>query len=113
MADREYILKKQEITDALQEINENIGMVQQEPWARTLSDEDFLAQASSFILNQKMQSREYIYFTSLAESTDPATLKAFFQSILDSVTLREGRVETIVFRNGLAHKFVYKEGAGD
>ena len=113
MADQEYILKKQEITDALQEINESIGMVQQEPWARTLSDEDFLIQASSFILNQKMQTREYIYFTSLAESTDPETLKAFFQSILDSVTLRAGRVETIVFRNGLAHRFVYREGGGE
>ena len=76
MADREYIVRKQEITDALQEVNEAIGMVQQEPWARSLSDEDFLAQASAFVLTQKMQDREYIYFTKLAETTDAEVIKA-------------------------------------
>lgn len=111
ISDREYIVRKQEITDALQEINENIGMVQQEPWAKTLSDEDFLAHASSFVFSRKMHDKEYIYFSNLAEQTDPAVIKAFFQSVIDSVTIRRGRVETIVFRNGLAHKFILKEEA--
>lgn len=105
--DREYIVRKQEITDALQEINENIGMVQQEPWAKTLSDEDFLRQASTFILNRKMQDKEYIYFKNLAENTDPEILKNFFLSVIDSITMRNGLPETIVFRNGLAHTFLY------
>ncbi|MCC8157501.1 MAG: recombinase family protein [Oscillospiraceae bacterium] len=113
MSDREYIVRKQEITDELQEINEAIGMVSQEPWARTLSDEDFLMQASSFILNQQLQDKSYIYFERLAENTDPEILKAFFNSVLDSVTLRNGRIETVVFKNGLSHTFTYKKDAGE
>lgn len=107
MSDREYIVRKQSITDALAEVNEAIGLTQQEPWATSLSDEDFLAAASSFILTAKMQDRKYIYFTALAEETDPAVVKSFFRSILDSVYIRAGKVETIIFRNGLVHKFAY------
>ncbi len=107
ISDREYIVRKQEITDALQEINESIGMVQQEPWAKSLSDEDFLTQASIFILNQKLQDRDYIYFQNLAESTEPEVLKAFFLSIIDSIVMLHGNVKTIVFRNGLSHTFEY------
>ena len=113
ISDREYIVRKQEITDALQEINENIGMVQQEPWAKTLSDEDFLRQASIFILNRKMQDKEYIYFKNLAENTDPEVLKNFFLSIIDSITMRNGRPETVVFRNGLAHTFLYNDNKAE
>ena len=107
MSDREYIVRKQLITDALAEVNEAIGLTQQEPWATSLSDEDFLAAASSFILTAKMQDRKYIYFAALAEETDPAVVKSFFRSLLDSVYIRAGRVETIIFRNGLVHKFAY------
>lgn len=113
ISDREYIVRKQEITDALQEINENIGMVQQEPWAKTLSDEDFLTQASTFILNRKMQDKEYIYFKNLAENTDAEVLKNFFLSIIDSITMRNGRPETVVFRNGLAHTFLYNDNEAE
>lgn len=109
MSDREYIIRKQAITDALAEVNEAIGLTQQEPWATSLSDEDFLAAASSFILTAKMQDRKYIYFTALAEETDPAVIKSFFQSVIDSVYIRTGRVETIIFRNGLVHKFAYND----
>ena len=109
MSDREYIVRKQSITDALAEVNEAIGLTQQEPWATSLSDEDFLAAASSFILTAKMQDRKYIYFTALAEETDPAVVKSFFRSILDSVYIRAGKVETIIFRNGLVHKFAYND----
>ena len=76
---------------------------------QSMSDEDFLRQASTFIITQKLSDRQYIYFESLAESTDPEILKNFFASILDSVILKDGKVETVVFRNGLTHTFTYKD----
>lgn len=108
MPDQEYYLKKQEITDALQEINEAIGLMSQESWAHSMSDEDFLRQASTFIITQKLADREYIFFEALAGTTDPEILKNFFTSILDSVIMCDGRVGTIVFRNGLSHTFTYR-----
>ena len=108
MSEREYVIQKQEITDTLQEINEAIGLVSRESWSRSLSDDDFIMQASSFILNQQLQNREYIYFERLAGDIAPETIKDFFLSIIDSIILRGGRCETIVFRNGLSHTFIYK-----
>ena len=109
ISEREYYVRKQEITDALAEINEAIGLMSQESWMQSMSDEDFLRQASTFIITQKLSDRQYIYFESLAESTDPEILKNFFASILDSVILKDGKVETVVFRNGLTHTFTYKD----
>ena len=109
MSEREYLLKKQQIVDQLQEINEAIGMMSQEPWMRTMEDDEFIRQASTFILTQELADKQYIYYTRLAESLDPEVLKSFFVSILDSVILRNGKPETIVFRNGLSHTFTYKE----
>mgnify|MGYP004455437723 CR=1 FL=1 len=109
MSEREYVIRKQQITDQLQEINEAIGLTSQEPWMRTMDDDEFIMQASSFILTQKLSGKSYVYYTALAETLDPEILKNFFASILDSVILRDGRVENIVFRNGLSHTFTYKE----
>ena len=85
ISEREYLVRKQQITDRLQEINEAIGMMSQEPWMRTMNDEEFIRQASSFILTQKLADKQYIYYESLAESLDPEILKNFFVSILDSI----------------------------
>ena len=109
ISEREYLIRKQQITDRLQEINEAIGMMSQEPWMRTMNDEEFIRQASSFILTQKLADTQYLYYENLAESLDPEILKNFFVSILDSIILRDGRPETVVFRNGLSHTFTYKD----
>lgn len=108
MSDKEYLVKKNDLMTDLKELDKSIGLLTSESWAQSLSDDDFLEQASSFIISQRLQEREYIYFQGLAESTDPAVLRAFFVSIIDSVRMRNGLVETLTFKNGISHKFTYK-----
>lgn len=108
MSDKEYLVKKNDLMTDLRELDKSIGLLTSESWAQSLSDDDFLEQASSFIISQRLQEREYIYFQGLAESTDPAVLRAFFVSIIDSVRMRNGVVETLTFKNGISHTFTYK-----
>lgn len=108
MSDKEYLVKKNDLMTDLKELDKSIGLLASESWAQSLSDDDFLEQASSFIISQRLQEREYIYFQGLAESTDPAVLRAFFVSIIDSVRMRNGLVETLTFKNGISHTFTYK-----
>ena len=108
MSDKEYLVKKNDLMTDLKELDKSIGLLTSESWAQALSDDDFLEQASSFIISQRLQEREYIYFQGLAESTDPAVLRAFFVSIIDSVRMRNGVVETLTFKNGISHTFTYK-----
>lgn len=112
LSDQEYARQRRVIMDSLMELNEAIGMIQQDPFEKALSDHDFILKASTFIFNQKMQDKKYIYYKTLAENTDPQILKDFFRSIIDSVSLRGKNVERIVFRNGLVHTFIYKKKAG-
>ena len=109
ISEREYLLRKQQITDRIQEINETLEAIAKENRKQSIDDEEFIKQASSFILNQKLSGRQYVCYEYLAESIDPETLKAFFSSIVNSIIMREGRIETVVFRNGLSQTFVYKE----
>ena len=108
MSDKEYLVKKNDLMTDLKELDKSIGLLTSESWAQSLSDDDFLEQASSFIISQRLKEREYIYFQGLAESTDPAVLRAFFVSIIDSVRMRNGVVETLTFKNGISHTFTYK-----
>lgn len=108
MSDKEYLVKKNDLMTDLKELDKSIGLLTSESWSQSLSDDDFLEQASSFIISQRLQEREYIYFQGLAESTDPAVLRAFFVSIIDSVRMRNGVVETLTFKNGISHTFTYK-----
>lgn len=108
MSDKEYLVKKNDLMTDLKELDKSIGLLTSESWAQSLSDDDFLEQASSFIISQRLQEREYIYFQGLAESTDPAVLRAFFVSIIDSIRMRNGLVETLTFKNGISHTFTYK-----
>lgn len=110
MSEREYIIQKQQITDSLQEIDEAIGMITQEqPWMQTMDDTDFMEQASTFILNDQISKKQYIYFQDFVEPLDPKVVKRFFVSIIEKITLKEGRVQTIVFRNGITHTFTWKD----
>lgn len=113
MSEREYIVHKQQITDKLDEINNAIGMMSQEPWMHTMGDSEFIQQASSFILNQKLHDRQYVYFTSLAESVDAEILKVFFGSIIDSIVITSGKIQRVTFRNGISHTFTYKNKPED
>lgn len=62
--------------------------------------------------------REYKYLVSVIEDIRtyiqnyiqdvPETLRSFVISMVDNITVYDGKVNSIVFRNGLTHKFVFK-----
>ena len=107
MSEKDFIIRKTEISKRLEEINAMLGMVAKnsEP---SLSDEEFVRQASHLLISRELQNRQYIYFKNLAQSVSPEILKVYMETVLDSVLLVDGRVSSIVFRNGLTHKFKYK-----
>lgn len=110
MSEKDFILKKEAIVKTMEQISTKLGMVSRGA-ASTLSDEDFIVQASHLLISKELSSREYIYYKNLAESVSPDVLKTYMETILDSVMLVDGRVSCIVFRNGLTHKFTYREKA--
>lgn len=111
MTEQEYITEKNRITEAYSEAEARIvEITNYERLERSISDEDFVRQATAFILSKKLSGSSYINYRKLAVSTDPLMLKEFFNSILDSITLNtDGKVGSIVFKNGLRHQFIYSK----
>ncbi len=108
ISEKDFILRKSEITDKLEEINSKLGMVARSVES-TLSDEEFIKQASHLLISKELSGRQYIYFKKLAQNVSPEILKTYMDTILDSVALIDGRVASITFKNGLTHKFTYRE----
>ncbi|MDE6738971.1 MAG: recombinase family protein, partial [Lachnospiraceae bacterium] len=89
------------------DVNAKLGLVSRGSES-SLSDEDFIRQASHLLISRQLSERKYIYFKEFAKSVSPKILKTYLDTILDSVIIADGRVKSIVFRNGLTHKFIYK-----
>lgn len=108
MTEKDFILRKSEITSRLEEINSKLGMITKEVGS-TLTDEDFIKQASHLLIQKELQGRNYIYYKNLASNVDPEILRIYMTTIIDSIYLIDGKVSSIVFKNGLTHKFIYQD----
>lgn len=108
MSEKEYILERTKLTDKLEELNEEIGIMQSDEWQQSVSDEMFIARASEFIIAQKLTDRNYINYKRLAQSVDAEVLRSFVTSIIDSIFIQDGKVQRITFKNGLSHAFIFK-----
>lgn len=109
MTETEFILKKTELTEQLDDIREHIGFINSGSWEQTVSDEIFIQRASEFIISQRMTDRQYVNFSRLSESVDRQVLKSFVDSIVDSIIIEHGKIRQVVFKNGLTMKFRLKQ----
>lgn len=109
MSEREYIIEKSKLVESLEGVNEQIGMMNQESWNQSVSDEVFVQRASEFIIAQNLSGRNYVSYKRLAMSVDADVLKTFIQGVIDNISIAGGRILSIVFKNGLSHSFTYRE----
>lgn len=107
ISEKDFILRKADISKRLDDINAQLGMITRNSDS-VLSDEDFIKQASHLLIQKELQNKEYIYFKNLAANVSPEILKTYMDTILDSVYMVDGHVSSIVFKNGLTHKFIYQ-----
>lgn len=109
ISQKDYTIRKSALEDYLKEIVENLSMIDRANNSEIISDENFIKRASYFIINKELSDKNYIYFKKMQLDTDPEILRNFFHEIIDSVVMEQSRVKEIIFRNGLAHVFYYKD----
>lgn len=109
MSERDFIIQKTKLTEQLDNITEQIGFASSDAWQQSVSDEVFVQRASEFIIAQKLTDRNYISYQRLAMTVDNEVLKDFVSSVIDSIIVQDGKIKTVVFRNGLSHTFIQKE----
>lgn len=107
MSEKDFIIRKKEITDKLEEISSKLGLVNRQ-FSAILSDEDFVRQASHLLIQKELKNRTYIYFRQLAKNVSPEILHTYMSTILDAVYVVDAHVTQITFKNGLTHRFIWK-----
>nr|WP_300649475.1 recombinase family protein [uncultured Anaerobutyricum sp.] len=107
MSEKDFIIRKEDISYRLKEINHKLGVLSDDSDS-FLSDEEFIKQASHFLIQSELKNKKYIYFKNLVNAVSPEILKSYIDTILDSVYITDSKVTSIVFKNGLTHNFIYK-----
>lgn len=109
MSEKEYLTTKQELDLKLININNKIADLEQSAYSSNESDTTFVKSISAFFISHKLQSKEHIDYSSFAATVDDQTLKDFICSVIDTVQIKNRLPVSIVFKNGLEHRFIYKE----
>ena len=105
MAEKDFIVEKQRIITAIEEIDRKLAEIKDDDTEGPLADEEFIEKASYFIMVSKLLEDYEKYIRQI----DPSIPRSFVKSVTESISVTEGRVTAITFKNGMTHTFTYKE----
>lgn len=109
MSESDYIYERKLLTDRLEQIDTRLEEIEKQSSKHfSISDEDFLAKASYFIMSQELLTERYVNFNTLVRKTDTKIIKNFLNSIIQKIVILDGKIISIRFKNGIEHKFSYK-----
>lgn len=108
LPEKDYIISRKRILDDLEEIDEKLEQFCGQPNDNSVATDEFVTKASYFIMIEKMLGDGFSDFYEYIRNIDPNVPKNFIKSIIESITVEDGRVKTIVFKNGIQHNFFYK-----
>ena len=109
MPEKDYIVERKQLTDRLGEVDARLEEVEKLAVdSLTLSDEEFMAKASYFILTQQLQDKRYVNYERFIRKIDPQIVKDFLNSIVTNFCIKDGLTTSILFKNGLEIQFSYK-----
>ena len=57
---------------------------------------------------QNLFDKREVKYVKLAKEINPLILKDFVSSIIKNFCIKDGRIESILFKNGVEHRFLYK-----
>ena len=109
ISEKDYLIERKQLMDALEEKDARLEELDvQSESTSTLSDEEFIAKASYFILAQQLQDKRYVNYERFIRKIDPQIVKEFLNSVVTNFCIKDGLTTSILFRNGLEMQFVYK-----
>lgn len=108
LSEKDYIIERQRIMDAISEIDKKLAGLQGSDETNTLENDEFIEKASYFIMVQKLLEDRYVDYEKYIRQIDQSIPRAFIKSIIESIQVTDGRVTAITFKNGMTHTFLYK-----
>lgn len=110
--EKDYFIERKSLMDDLNRIDNRLNELEKDmASAFSISDDDFMAKASYFIMSQQLLTKRYVNFDTLIRKIDPKIIKDFINSVIKKIVILDGKVISILFKNGIEHKFLYSAPA--
>ena len=108
MAEKDFIIEQKRIMDQINEIDEALRSMKDDGDG-PLADDEFIEKASYFIMVQKLLDDRTVDYEKYIRRIDPMVPRAFLRSVISRISVEDGRVSSIEFKNGMVHTFSYKQ----
>lgn len=109
ISESDYLIERKNLSDSIDTIDKRLEEIEKHSSRQfTLTDDEFMAKASMFIMTHQLQDKRFIDFEKLIRKVDPVIVKEFINSVTQKIVIKQGRITSIRFKNGLEHKFLYK-----
>lgn len=109
LPEKDYIIERKKILDDLAQIDEQLAMLQENDIDEGITDE-FIEKASYFVMVEKLLDGRYVDYEKYIRNIEQGVARNFIKSIITDITAWDGKIISIKFKNGIEHKFVYKDG---
>lgn len=106
ISQKDYIFKKRDFQERLEEIDEEINISKQKSEDKT--SDVFIDYAQHFLITKEMQQARQVDYRELSEIVGREALSDFMHTIIDKIVVIDKRVQSITFKNGITHTFAYK-----
>lgn len=113
MPEKDYVIQKKKLSDELEDINAQLAALEKRSKVSSLSDEEFVAKATYFIMTQKLMDKRHVNFEHFIRAADAKIVKNFIDFVVQNFCILDGKIRSIVFKNGLELKFYYKSEQND
>lgn len=109
MSEKDYVLEYKALQDKLDQTNDRIEEIDAKAAKLTnMSDEEFMAKASYFLLSQELQDKRHIDYARFITSADPGIIKDFIKNVTSNFCIENGKIISMLFKNGIEIRFFYK-----
>ena len=105
LPEKDYIIEQKRIMDMIDEIDNKLRTLGNDD--TPLSDTSDVEKASYFIMVQQLLDEKCVNYEKYIRKIDPTIPRAFIRSIMSKISVTDGKIVSIEFRNGMTHKFIY------
>jgi DNA invertase Pin-like site-specific DNA recombinase len=112
--EKDFIIERKRLSDSLAELDARIAELDKSiSNSFDLSDDEFISKASYFIVSQRLTDRRFVNYEAFIKAADPKIVRDFVTSVIQNFCILDGKIQTITFKNGIEHKFIYKQSEAE
>jgi DNA invertase Pin-like site-specific DNA recombinase len=109
ITEKDYIIERKRIADELAAIDVRMEVLEKDSTSHfSISDNAFIEKIDYFILTHELLDKREVDYEKLIRETEPVIIKDFLNSIVQNFCIKDGQIESIRFKNGIEHRFLYK-----